>query len=88
MASTPIYKLMIKNSLPRPASHTILYWETMKRIKAEKGDPKGLYDKRYVRHYRIYKCYCLYLRLRQCGRSTGAANNTQSLFAEKKRNPE
>jgi hypothetical protein len=88
MASTLIYRLLVKNSLPRPASHTILYWETMKRIKAENGERKSLSEKRYHIHYRTYKCYCLFLRLRQCKRGTHAANNTQALFAQKKRNPE
>jgi hypothetical protein len=94
MTSRHIYRLLIKNSLPRPASHTILYWETMKWIKAGKGELKSLSEIRYHCHFRRYKSYRLFLRLRQCKGSirpkagTRAPNNTLSLFAQKKRNPE
>jgi hypothetical protein len=88
MASRHIYRLFFKNPLPRPASHTILYWETMKRIKAKAGAMKSLSDRRYLPHYRRYKCYRLYLRLRQRKRDTRAVNDARSLFAQKKRNPE
>jgi len=88
MASRHIYKLLIKNPLPRPASHSIIYWETMKRIKADRGEGKGLFSKRHLPHYRRYKCYRLYIRLRQCKPDMGAVNVIRSLFAQKKRNPE
>jgi hypothetical protein len=88
MASRHIYRLFFKNPLPRPASHTILYWETMKRIKAEKGEMKSLSEERYLPHYRRYKCYRVYLRLKQCKPHTRTVNTTRLLFAQKKRNPE
>jgi hypothetical protein len=88
MASRHIYKLLIKTPLPRPASHSILYWEIMKRIKAEKGEMKSLFEKRYLPHYRRYKSYRLFLRLRECKSKNKTVNDMGALFAQKKRNPE
>src|SRR6185312_5223297 len=83
MSTRHIYRLLIKRTLPRPASHSIIYWETMKYIKAQKGESKKLFEKQYHPAYRRYKCYRMFLRLREWKMPAKAGRVVQSQYAKK-----
>ena len=88
MASKNTYQLLKRELLPRPASHTILHWEALKFIKSRKRQAKILFEKPYHALYQRYKCYRLFLRLRQWKIANEGTSLMQSQYAKKPRNPE
>jgi hypothetical protein len=87
LASRHTYKFLLKK-LPKPASHTILYWETLKSAKARKGESKALAEERYHFVYQLYKCYCVFIRLRQWKINNEAGSLMQAKYRNKPKNPE
>jgi len=88
VGSRHLYKLLLKTALSKPASDTILYWETIQRINREQKKKKIHFEKPRPRMFRQYKSCRLLLRLRQWQIANEARARMQSHFAQKPRNPE
>lgn len=71
-------KITKNRPLPRPASHSILYWEILKLIKRKNGDSKSLFNKKNHDSFRRYKTYRVFLRLRQYKLAIEQKNRTLS----------